>query len=210
MNHLNTLALAGLLGLAVTLPAHAQAEAASAAPAAENSSLLGKRYVGATFGYLDINHSDRGAFGGGLSVNLPVASNVDVSIGASHDWLEGNDSFHTEEIVAAATYYIERGALRPFITGALGHAEASAPGSAEEDFRFFGIDVGAEYQINSTVSVAAYGTYGDTFESGIDASAWSASAQLNYWLSSNLSVGGRVSVIEYGDVAYGVGAAWLF
>lgn len=196
------------LGLALAASAHAQTETV-AAPSDENSSLLGKRYVGATFGYLDVNDMNRGAFGGGLSVNLPVAANVDVSLGGAHSWLEGDNDFHTEEVIASATYFIERGALRPYVTGALGHAEVSFPGPFEDDFGFFGVDVGAEYQINSTVSVNTYVTYGDTFESG-DNSAWSASVQLNYWVRSDISVGGRVSLIEEGDVAYGLGAAWVF
>lgn len=207
MKHLSSLALAAVLGSASLLQAQ---DAAAPAASAENSSLLGKRYVGATFGYLDRNHSDVGAFGGGISVNLPVAGNVDVGVGATHSWLEGNNSFHTEEVLASATYYLERGALRPFATVALGHADVSFAGPFEDDFGFFGFDVGAEYQINSTVSVSAYVTYGDTFESDIDASAWSGSVQLNYWLRSDFSVGGRVSVIEYGDVSYGLGAAWVF
>lgn len=208
MKHLNTLALAAAVGLVAATSASAQAETV-AASSAENSSLLGKRYVGATFGHLDINHVDSGAFGGGLGVNLPVASNVDVSLGGSHSRLEGDNDFHTEEVIGSATYFIERGALRPYVTGSFGHAEVSFPGPFEDDFGFFGIDVGGEYQINSTFSVDAGAGYGDTFESG-DNSAWSASLQLNYWVRSDISVGGRVSVIEHGDVAYGVGAAWVF
>ena len=202
--HSSLFAAAALVFCAAPLSAQDAGVSAEAA-----SSLLGKRYVGASFGYQDVNHSDRGLFGGAIGLNLPVASSLDVGVGASHSWLEGNNSFHAEEVFASATYYIEQGPLRPFISGTFGHAELSAPGSRDDDFAFYGIDAGAEYQLSDTLSVTGSVGYGDNFESG-DWSTWSASVQLNYWLRSDLTVGGGVALIEQGDLMYRVGAAWVF
>lgn len=205
MKHIPSLVLAAALGSASLL----QAQDAAAPAATDSSSLLGKRYLGASFGYQDIENRNLGAFGGGLDINLPVAANVDVGFGVSHGWLEGDNSFHQEGFDVYATYYVERGAFRPFVTGSLGHTEVSFPGPFEDDFGSFGVSAGSEYLINSTVSVAGFVSYNDTFESG-DQSVWSGTLQLNYWLRSDLAVGGSVSVIEYGNVSYGLGANWVF
>ena len=201
---LKTLVVAAVCGGAV-LSAHAQCNASSATG---ESSLLGKRYLAAGFGYEDINNSSAGFYGATLQFNLPVAAGFDVGVGVGHNWREGASNVHGEQVAVSATYFRECGAFRPFVRGTLGHAEITV-GPADDDFQFYGVDLGVEYQISSRVSVAAYGSFDSTFESSDDHS-WSGTVQLNYWVRSDIAVGGIFSLIEGGDVFYGVGAAWVF
>ncbi len=187
------------------LSAHAQCTASAATG---ESSLLGKRYLSAGFGYEDINNSSAGFYGATLQFNLPVAASFDVGVGVGHGWLEGDRDVHSEQVAVYATYYRECGAFRPFVSGSIGHVEIT-DGVNDDNFRVFGVDLGVEYQFCPRVSVAGYVSYEDTFRSSDDHS-WSGTVQLNYWVRSDIAVGGIFSLIEGGDRLYGIGAAWVF
>lgn len=200
MKTLRNLAIVSVLGASAVFAQNATTS---------GNGLLGNRYVAASFGVLDIKHSDRDNFGFGAVVNLPVASNIDVGLFAGYDWTEGAGGDHSTQGGGYVTYHIQEGAFRPYVSAEIGHASLSYGRLDHEDTTYYGAEVGTEYQINDKLFVDVSVGYGDAFENG-DHSAWSTSATLSYWLQGDLCVGVSVSYIEHGEIAYGVGAAWKF
>src|SRR4051812_5553725 len=109
MNYTKNLISVVSLGLATLIAgvtAHAQVN--TAAP--ESSGLLGKRYVELGFGYADVNHTSFDVYGTGVNVNLPVASNVDVSVEYAYDWVK-HSSVDSNLLDAAVTTYFASGSF---------------------------------------------------------------------------------------------------
>lgn len=196
-----------LLALAVTGSAIAQTAPVAQADVAADSGLLGKRYVFAGFGYLDVNHSTTDGFGIATAVNVPVSANLDVGIAYNHEWVENNSDINANILTGHATYYVVEGQFRPFVRGEFGHAWTDAVMGG--DVWVWRADVGTEYLVNDKLSLSASAGYSDSFESG-DNHVWSGSVELSYWITPTIAIGGEFGLIEGGNHLYGVGAVFVF
>jgi len=190
------------LGVAFITTSFAQQAAASETAA----SLLGVRYVEAGFGYLDVSHSDRGAYSLGVDANVPVTANLDLTVGYSHNWVENNDSLYNNVVFVDATAYLTEGAFRPFAVAGLAYVWE---GSGDDNYGAWRAGLGVEYSLNATTAVTLEGGYSDTFEDLGD-HAFSGTLSVSHWFTS--SVAGTIGAtwFEYGDVGYGVSALFKF
>jgi hypothetical protein len=196
-----------LLGVATLGLALANVSFAHQAAATENTaSLLGVQYVEAGFGYLDINHFDRGAYTVGADVNVPVTANLDLTAGYNHGWLENNDSFYDNVVFVEATAYFTEGAFRPFATAGLGYIWE---GSGDDNYASWRAGLGVEYSINETTAVTVEGGYSDTFEDR-DAHFFAGTLSVSHWFTSTVAGTIGASWFEYGDVGYGVSVLFKF
>jgi hypothetical protein len=190
------------LGLALATVSFAQQATATASTA----SLLGVQYVEAGFGYLDVKHSDRGEYGVGANVNVPVTANLDLTAGYSHAWLENNDSFYDNVVFVDATAYLTEDAFRPFASAGLGYVWV---GSGDDDFAIWNVGTGVEYSINAKTAVTALVNYSDAFEDRFEGS-FSGTAGVSHWFTPSIAGTFSVTWIEEGDVGYGVSAIFKF
>ncbi|HLP02485.1 MAG TPA: hypothetical protein VK163_10720 [Opitutaceae bacterium] len=168
--------------------------------------LLGSRYIAAGFGWTDINHSGVDAMSTGLTLNVPVTANVDVSLGYAYSWAEGAiDLGHAAG--ATVTGYVVRGNLKPFASASLGYDWS--PNSIDKDHGIWGADAGVEYALSDSFAVNASTGYTDDFGQHRD-SQWDATVGASYNFTSKLVGTASVSYIEGGSFGYAAGIAFRF
>lgn len=173
-----------------------------------SSGLLGKRYAEAGFAVTDVNHFKREVFGTGLSVNLPVASSLDVGFGYNYAWLEGGD-VDAHLIGASITEFVDVSGvsgLKAFGTASLGYQWIDN----DDEETIWGADLGVEYSFNSKLSGSASVGYSDNFHGPSDDGLWDGTVRANYWFTRELAAYGAVSIVEGGDVVYGGGVSLKF
>lgn len=188
------------------------AQQAPAVETAASSGLLGKRYVEAGFAATDVNHTKRDVFGTGVAVNLPVASSLDVGFAYNYAWAEGNSDLNASTLAASVTEFVDVtgvSGLKAFGTLALGYEWLDTPWGDDEE-TFWGADLGVEYSFNSKLSATASVGYTDNFHGPSDDGVWNGTVTANYWLTEKLAANAALSLVEGGDVVYGVGVALKF
>jgi hypothetical protein len=168
--------------------------------------LLGSRYVAAGFGWTDINHSRIDAMSTGLTLNVPVTANVDVSLGYAYSWAEGAiDLGHAAG--ATVTGYLVRGQYKPFASASLGYDWS--PNSIDKDHGIWGADAGVEYALSDKFAVTASTGYTDDFGQHRD-SQWDATVGASYNFTAKFVGTASVSYIEGGSFGYNAGIAYRF
>ena len=168
--------------------------------------LLGKRYVGASFGWLDINHSSVEGMAAGMDLNVPVHSNFDVSLNYGYSWLEGVvGAGHTLD--AAVTGYISRGEYKPFVSLSTGYAWTEKRFGS--DHGIWGAKAGVERAVNDKISCTVSVGYDDDFRNHGEG-LWDATIGATYNITSALVGRADVSYIEYGSIGYSAGLALRF
>lgn len=172
---------------------------------AGSSGVLGFRYAEAGFSFADINKSSVDGYAAGVTLNLPVAPSIDVSVDLAHAWVEGNWDTNADALNVSGIYYLESGpGLKPFGGVSLGHTWATGDNSFT-----WGVKAGLEYQINSKISVTGTIAYDDDFESG-DNGYFDGSVTGRYWFTRQLAGMVGVSWMEGGDFAYTAGVTYKF
>ncbi len=200
--------IAVLAASSIGVAAFAQDTAVSnetTAPVA-TAGLLGSRFVTTGFSWTDVNHSGVDAMSTGLSLNVPVTANFDVSLGYGYSWAEGAiDLGHSAG--ATVTGYIVRGSLRPFASASLGYVWV--PNSYDKDHGVWGADVGVEYALNDKLALTVSTGYGDDFGQHRD-STWDATVGASYNFTAKLAGTAAVSYLEGGSVGFSAGVAFRF
>lgn len=203
INSIKLLAVAS--ALVVGSSAFAQQIPAASQPASNSAGLLGQRYAGASFGYLDLNKSSIDAFGAGASVNLPVRSNLDVGFGYARSWVESFSDANVDSIGANATFIHTADNFKTFSSVRLGYDW----GFFEDEATTWGASAGAEFAFGSATALTVAAAYDDNFKKG-DHGVWSGTAAVNRWLNNRVGVVGSVSLIEGGNIGYTAGVAFRF
>lgn len=197
--------LAVMSALAAGATALAQQTPAAATSSSNSAGLLGQRYAAASFGYFDTNGFDTDAFASGVSVNLPVRSNLDVGFGYSRTWIEGFSDANVDSIGADATFIYTDARFKTFTTLSLGYDW----GFFEDERTVWGASAGAEFAVDASTAITVAASYNDDFKTG-DNSVWSGTIGANRWLSDRVGLAGAVSLIEGGNIGYTVGVAFRF
>jgi len=195
--------LSGFLALAIAVPAFAQTAAPVAAQEPASPSLLGKRYVEVVTGLVSASPDD--TYGIGAAFNAPIATNLDVGVTFQHNWLEGDSSDNYQDLAVNLTGYQDFGKVRAFGRATLGYEWWT---TADESWYQF--EAGAEYAVSSRLLVSAQVGWYDYFSSNTADGAFSGGPKVTYWTSSTIALSGTVSFQEHGDVAYILGAAFVF
>ncbi|HQF38108.1 MAG TPA: hypothetical protein PK322_03225, partial [Opitutaceae bacterium] len=168
--------------------------------------LLGKRYVAAGFGWTDIHNSSVEGMGAGLSLNVPVHTNFDVSLGYGYSWLEGVIGVaHTAG--TTVTGYITRGQDKYFASAGIGYAWCE--NLWDKDHGIWDASVGVERAVTDKLSLTTSVSYGDDFGQHRD-SQWDVSLGATYNFTAKLVGTAEVSYIERGSIGYYTGVAYRF
>lgn len=168
--------------------------------------LLGKRYVGTSFGWTDINNSSVEGMAAGLDVNVPVHPNFDVSLNYGYSWLEGAAGVgHTLD--AAVTGYITRGEYKPFVSLSTGYAWVEK--RFDSDHGIWGAKAGVEHSLTDKFACTVSVGYDDDFRNHGEG-LWDATIGATYNITSALVGRVDVSYIEYGSIGYTAGLALRF
>jgi hypothetical protein len=182
------------------------AQSATVESQSASAGLIGKRYVDAGFGWIDIRHGSEDLFGAGLSVNVPVHANFDVSLDYSHSYIT-NWTNLSDYLGTSITGYVPRGDSKYFARVALGYSWAQS--WASSDHAVWGTDVGIERAVNDKVSATFSVGYDDDFGQHRDG-LWDVSVGGTYAFTSKIVGTAEISYIEYGDVGYSLGMAYRF
>lgn len=197
--------LAVASALVVGSTAFAQQPAAAQQPASNSAGLLGQRYAAASFSYLDTNNLPVDAFASGVSVNLPIRSNLDVGFGYARSWIESFSDANVDSIGANATFIYTGDTFKTFSSVSLGYDW----GLFDDEATTWGAAAGAEFAFGSATALTVSASYDDTFKDG-DNSLWSGTVAVNRWLSNRVGVVGAVSLIEGDNIGYTAGVAFKF
>ena len=168
--------------------------------------LLGKRYVAAGFGWNDYNHTGTDGLGAGLDFNLPVHTNIDLSLNYGYSWLEGVTGVG-HVLNAAVTGYITRGENKPYLTLSTGYVWAER--RFDSDHGVWGAEVGIERAVNDKISSTFSVGYDDDFRNHGEG-LWDVAIGATYNITDKLVGTAEVSYIEYGTIGYSVGVAFRF
>ena len=190
------------------LSAAALAQSTTVETESATAGLLGKRYVAAGFGWTDINHSTVEGMDAGLGVNVPVFANVDLSVGYSYAWLEGDIGL-AHELNTAVTGYITRGQDKYFASAVLGYDWIDSDRNIGGDHAVWGAEVGIERAVNDTVSVTVSAGYADDFGQHRD-SLWKGTLGATYNFTAKVVGAASVSLLEGGSIGYNAGVAFRF
>ncbi len=184
------------------------AQSATVETESATAGLLGKRYVGAGFGWTDINRSSVEAMGTGLELNLPVHPNFDIGVNYGYSWLEGAEEIgHT--LGASVTGYLTRAENKPYARLSLGQFWGNDDWYNDSDFGIWSAEVGVERAVTDKLSLTFGVSYADNFEKG-DNGSWSTALGGTYNLTDSLVATAEVAWIEYGSVGYTAGLAFRF
>jgi hypothetical protein len=194
-----------LLAVLAALTAGVSAFAQQAPQAQSTSGLLGVRYAGASFGYIDVKSGPVDAFAAGAAVNLPVRANLDVGFGYSRGWVESFSEVNVDSLNANATFIHTADTFKTFTSLSLGYAW----GPFEDEATIWGARAGAEFVLTPKSSLSVSAGYDDDFKKG-DNGLWDGTARANYWVSDRAAVLGTFTWFEGGDVGYTVGTVFRF
>lgn len=201
MNPINKITFA-LLAAAAAGALQAQQESPSSAmpSASDNPGVLGQNYTDLSFGVQDLRHTSDNAFDATLRGNIPVSRSVDVGLGYSYNWIDGNSDNHSHLLATDAKFYVPmENHMKPFIGGLVGYQWAKTrfdnqfPIVSTTDDRWtWGADAGVEMPVGS-VALTPHVGYIDTMQNN-SVGHYNYGVEANHWFSS--SVGG------YADVSY--------
>lgn len=184
------------------------AQSATVETESATAGLLGKRFVGVGFGWLDVNHSSVEAMSTGLEFNLPVHTNIDLGLGYGYTWLEGAEEIgHT--LGASVTGYFTRAENKPYARLSIGQFWGNDDWYYDADYAIWGAEVGVERAVTDKLSLTFSVSYNDDFENG-DNGSWSTALGGTYNLTDALVATADVSWLEYGSVGYTAGLAFRF
>jgi len=182
------------------------AQSATVETETASAGLLGKRYVGASFGWTDVNNSSVEGMGAGLNLNVPVHTNFDLNLGYGYSWLEGVVGVgHSAN--AALTGYITRGAFKPFASVSTGYEWIEK--RFDSDHGVWGAKVGVEYELSSKLACEVDVCYDDDFRNHGEG-LWDTSIGATYNFTDKLVGMAKVTYIEYGSIGYMGGLAVRF
>lgn len=202
---MNSLKLATVFSV-LAVSAFAQSESVSAVET-QTGGLIGKKYVSAGIGYIDVNHSGYEVFATGLDVNVPLNSLVDITTSFSHSWGEGNDMNTNQNLSVGAVSYLAQGNVKPFVSVDLGYTWTAFN---DEGMRY-GIGAGAEYTFCEKLALKVSANFDDGFHRRTQSDTeFSGNAELNYWATSKLFVGVGATLIEGGHFGFSTTVGYRF
>jgi hypothetical protein len=204
-----------LVGALAALAAGAFLHGQSTAASSTTAGVLGQRYVGAGVFVDDFRDTsiDSG-IGGGLLVNLPVASALDVAFEYSYERVDDSLLDGREHAIAATlrAYNAYEG-VKLFSDVTLGYAwdkiKAPSVGRITDNDGFWAVGVGVEAPIASSTALVGRVAYGDRFD-GDDSDAWTFTVGANHWFTPKLVGAASVSFQEDDAVLYTIGLGLRF
>ena len=171
-----------------------------------SAGLLGKRYVAAGFGWTDLKHSSVDSLAAGLSVNVPVKANLDLTASYGYSWLEGATGIgHTASL--AATGYVARGEDKFF--GSLSAGYAWVDNRFDSDHPVWGVEVGVERSLNDKFAATLSVGYNDDLGQRRE-STWNVALGASYNVTSAIVATAEVAYVEFGSFGYMAGVAYRF
>ena len=187
-----TFAPFALASLALASGAFAQATASSGA------GLLGTRYVEVGAFAVDYQNYEDNSFGVGTTVNIPVASSLDVGATFEHTQEEGNTSENYQDLSAYATWHSELGKLSPFARAELGYEWWYV-----SDDAFYEVSVGAEFSATDRLSVSGSIGWSEYLSEDWNGGSFFATARANWWFTDTLAASLSGTAYEGGTWGYG-------
>lgn len=188
------------------------AAGASSASAQIEAGLLGRRTFGASlFTETLRNRNIDNGYGGDLSLNVPVAKNLDASFGASYERFS-DFSVEDKRLFGSLRAFHEFQGLRPFLDVSLiSTHQSSKVGSisySDSDGIWAG-GLGAEIPVGDATAVTGRIAYHRFFKS-TNGHYTTYALSLHHWF--NERVGGQASVLcwESDSIVYSVGLTFRF
>ncbi len=138
-------------------------------PAKSDFGLIGKRYAGGDVNYTDYRDVDLSGLGLGLSVNLPVYSNIDLNFGYGFSNLDSdNNSDTTGHVIGgeALFYSKDSSAFTPYLAAGLASQWLDVDNGDNSSDLVWHARVGAEFPIAGKTSGDIGVGFRDTFDSG--------------------------------------------
>jgi hypothetical protein len=161
--NIKTLIFAAAVSLGVATAASAQSTATAPEPATREApagGLLGSRYTGVEYDYLDFSGAGLDhAHGLAVNYNQPVSANFDFGLG--YDWARAHDSgiaFTQQDLDVRGTYYTSLGWGKPFALAAAGWDWAHGGGARDDSF-VYKLGVGVEVPVAPAFTVAPFATF---------------------------------------------------
>ena len=180
------------------LAAGASAQASAPATSSSGSGLLGTRYVEAGTFAVDYQNYEDNSFGVGTTVNVPVASSIDVGATFEHTQEEGDSSENFQDLSAYATWHTTFGELRPFARAELGYEWWHV-----SDDAFYEVSVGAEYSVTERLSVSGSVGWSEYLSEDWNGGEFFATARANWWFTDTLAGSLNGTAYEGGTWSYG-------
>lgn len=199
MKTMNKLAL-GLAALLLAGTTHAQTTpffSSSSVSVRDNPGVLGHTYLDLNYSWVDFTEDqiDADAYIAGIRGSAPVAPGLDAGFGYAYYRENGNGNIFTttpfdvraHQLAADATFYAQRGAIKPFLNGAIGYQWSRGDIqnlSIDDGDWLWGLSAGTEIPFG-TFAVTPRVSYADTF-GGDDEGQWSYGGELHHWFSDGL------------------------
>jgi len=194
--------VSALAAVAVSASVFAQTQPEN--PNYSSSGLLGQRYVDYGFGFIDVNKSRTDLYAAGLTVNVPVVSNIDVAVNYSYSWVEADHNDNAHELSLDAIYYIEAGKLKPF-----GGLTYGYNWNDWDDDDYWGAFGGLEFQALPQLVLSASAGYNADFDDA-DEGTWDGTVTARYFFTKTVAASVSTTLFEGGDVGYSAGVTLKF
>jgi hypothetical protein len=166
-------------------PAMAAAPATDVAPSSGPASLLGQKYAGLTYRYIDIDgpggHADHYSF----NFNEPLKAGLDGLL--SFDWTEMGAATRQLSISAGLRAYRAAYAWgTPYVEAGAGYIREKIAGVKDDSF-LWQLGIGAEFPVAPAVTVTPYINYADA-PSLSGNGRWDFGVKASYWVNQNWAV----------------------
>ena len=197
---------------AALLAAAATTRGQNSVPASGSMGLLGQTYAGLTYSYLDLHNSPTNADEYTFEYNQTLHSGLDGIL--TYDWsqsgLVAGDRVKAQGLGAALrAYSTSYSFAKPYAEAGVGYTWTKFAGVHDNSF-VWEAAVGAEFQVAAKTTVTPFLRYSDAPNLAVSSGTWDYGVKANYWVNSQWSVTGGISIDDDRNTAFTVGTNFRF
>lgn len=178
--------------------------------------LLGARYAGVSYSYVDVADTGYDARNYGFEYNHDLAANLDVRIELDYLRSEGlggalfsGKHYSFKSATAGVRSFTDWQGAKLYAEAGVGGVWFRAPASIREDSFLWFAGVGAEFSVTERFAVTPYVRYQDPvdFQSG---STWNYGVRANYWCSERVALTAKLDRDDEETMTYQAGVTFRF
>jgi opacity protein-like surface antigen len=204
------LAAAAALGLATTAFAQARNVAVPNPAEARPTGLLGKEYLGLSYGFVDFDGIAVDGHQYSIEFNQGLREGLDAFLGYNHTRTDriGPSRLKGHDVFLGVRPFMHYQGVKPFVEIGAGWTWVRGFGMDDDSFAW-GAGVGAEIELVSSLTLTPFVRYTDAIDFA-GSGTWNYGAEANYWFTPRFALKGGVALDDDQNTVWNVGVNFRF